>query len=617
MTRTGWVKAAVMAGSALALAHAAQAAPLMARSAVVTPAASSLPVSFQVFLPLRDRAGLDALLAQQQDPSSPNFHRWLTPSEFAARFGPTADVVQAVTDTLQSQGLNVVEVHSHSLTVTGVAGAVNAAFGAGLAQVAAQNGGWRLVAMSGLTLPDTLKTAGAVIPDFRGLPDLQPQSAVVGPVDPDNRLSPRGAYYFTDLKQAYDYPSYQSTLANGQTLDGTGVNVAVLMENDALDSDVKALFDHEKFTAITGKAAPTIIHHPINGGAPFDQNASVESSLDVQQVLGGAPGATVTLVNLPSLSNTNILAGYQYIVDSNAYDIVNSSFGGCELVYSPEYNDGESFYGILDTFNDLFRQGNAQGITFVASSGDSGGLSCPSLNYFASPQTTTPRFVPSVQFPSDSPNVTGVGGGNLVTSFTSGSLTSTYVSENALGDPEVPYVLYSGLGNLSGGYWGAGGGPSAHFDKPVYQTLVPTSSPFRAVPDVGMHVGGCPGGISRTPCGPNRSAVVVYSGGSAFGVIGTSVSSPEFVGALALYVQYTGQRAGNLNTFLYTRGAQQTAGVGTFYHRSITGFDGKWTNQNPSPNYNYLVGNGTPMVRALFGMTGFAPAGDPQTASNP
>jgi hypothetical protein len=132
-----------------------------------------------------------------------------------------------------------------------------------------------------------------------------------------------------------------------------------------------------------------------------------------------------------------------------------------------------------------------------------------------------------------------------------------------------------------------------------------------------MQVGGCPGGISLSPCGPNRSYVLIYLSGQIYGVIGTSVASPEFVGALALYVEKTGSGIGNANAFLYSQGAAQTAGQGTFYNRNIPGFDGKYTNTTPSTNYNYIVGNGTPQVRNLFGLTALPPAGTPQTPSNP
>ena len=104
--------------------------------------------------------------------------------------------------------------------------------------------------------------------------------------------------------------------------------------------------------------------------------------------------------------------------------------------------------------------------------------------------------------------------------------------------------------------------------------------------------------------------------GGLFGVIGTSVSSPEFVGALTLYIEMNGPQ-GNINPYLYAMSAKQNAGGGVFYHRAIPGFDGKYTDKFPSGGYDYLVGNGTPDVRALFGMTSLPAAGLPQTATNP
>ena len=215
-----------------------------------------------------------------------------------------------------------------------------------------------------------------------------------------------------------------------------------------------------------------------------------------------------------------------------------------------------------------------------------------------------------------------------MTASTPGSLDSTYVGENGFGDPLIPFDIFGVGENVSGGYWGAGGGRSAIFLKPSYQNSSATLSSYRTLPDVGMQVGGCPLGIAYTPCGPNRSAVIIADGvgqgGGFFGVIGTSVSSPEFVGALALYIQKVGHKVGNINPYLYSKGAAQTAAGGVnapaasqFYHRNIQGFDGAWPGAYPSPNYTYIYGNGSPDVRKLFGFTNFSPAGIPQTASNP
>lgn len=582
----------------------------------LTPLASSQSVTFEVFLPLRNSAALDALLADQQNPNSANFHRWLTPTQFADQFGPTAQDRSTAEASLTSQGFTVTADHTQSFQVSGTVDSVHRVFGSSLSRAVFGSGATRIVPSSTVTLPANLQAQGATIAMFSGRPPLHSNAQYAANADPNNRYSSSGGYWFTDLKQAYDYPSYLAT-TGGKPLDGTGVNVAILMSNDVLDSDIARVFNHEKFTAITGKPVPTIQRVTIDGGAPFDTNASFEASLDVQTVLGGAPGSSVTLVNTPDLSDKSLIDGYLYIIESNKYDIVNSSFGGCELFYTSAYNAGQDYTGILDTYDALFKQGNAQGITFVASSGDEGGLSCPDTNYFANSGPS--RFVPSIQFPSDSPNVTGVGGGNLLTSFKGApALTSTYSSENALGDPEIAHDPYGVGTNVAGGFWGAGGGISAHFLKPAYQQLVNTgSAAFRTTPDVGMMVGGCPGGISLQPCGPNRSYVIISVGGQLEGVIGTSVSSPEFVSAAALYIEKSGQRVGNLNTYLYSVAATQNSGGTAAYNRNIRGFDGKWTNFAPSGGYTYLVGNGTPKVRALFGMMDLPAAGDPQTASNP
>ena len=600
---------AAACGAALA-AGAAGAAPMKVETtSTVTAAAAGDAVSFEVFLPLRNTDALDALLKAQQTPGSASYHKWLTPAQFAAQFGPTPQAIANASKAITAQGLSVSAVHTRSITVAGTAAAVQQAFNTGLNKVTTSQGSTRYVAQSNLTLPAGLQGQGVVIAAFAGKPLLHTNAAVVTKkVDPTSRRGAADGYWHTDLRQAYDYPDYRS-------VDGTGVAVAILMENSALNSDVKLVFDHEKFTTVTGKPAPTFKEVKINGGAPFDANASAESSLDIQQVLGGAPGSSVTLVNIPNLSDANILSGYLYIVENNNAAIVNSSFGGCELGYSAAYNGGQDYYGILDTYDTLFKQGNAQGITFVASSGDEGGLECPDVNYFYG--TGASRFTPSVSFPANSPHVTAVGGGNLITSDLRPALTSTYVSENALGDPEVSRDPYGFGANVAGGFWAAGGGVSDHFAQPDYQALVNTGSTTkRTLPDIGMHVGGCPGGISLTPCGPNRTFSIIALNGGFVGLIGTSVSSPEFVGALALYEQRSG-RQGNLNPYLYRAAAAQATGGPKAFRRETNGFDGKWTDKYPGGGYDYLYGNGSPDVRVLFGMTDLPATGDPQTPSNP
>jgi subtilase family serine protease len=443
----------------------------------------------------------------------------------------------------------------------------------------------------------------------------------------NNRYGPTGPYWFTDLKQAYDYPAYSAST------DGKGVKVAVLMADLLFPGDVAAVFNHENFSAITGKPVPTVTTKLVDGGGVVNGYGSFEASLDVQQVLGGAPGADVTLVSIPDLSEAHIAAGYRYIVDSNAYDIVNSSFGGCELSYTAAYNGGTDLTYLMKTLHEIFLQGNAQGITFVASSGDQGGLACPSPDYGT--PGASPVFLPGVSSPANDPNVTAVGGGNLVTNASSTTRNSSYVRESAFADPQAPYDIYGRGQNVSGGYWGAGGGVSTVFAKPLYQALANTGSArWRTVPDIGMQVGGL--GFSGLECDglscstDDSSVFMAYGAGTSFAdfysVIGTSVSAPQFVGALALFEQRLGanHRVGNVNYWLYAKGAIQSLAGGAaapsalqFYHRNIPGNDGLFKGGSPSQNYDYIYGNGSPDVRKLFDLTAFPPAGIPQTSSNP
>jgi subtilase family serine protease len=84
-----------------------------------------------VFKPTEaQQAELDALLKQQQDPTSPGYHRWLTPEEFADRFGVSASDLDRVVDWLHAQGFTIDEIarNRRSVTFTGSASQIETAF---------------------------------------------------------------------------------------------------------------------------------------------------------------------------------------------------------------------------------------------------------------------------------------------------------------------------------------------------------------------------------------------------------------------------------------------------------------------------------------------------------
>jgi len=599
--------AIVLAGAGGPAAAAAIGSPAIDSAPVgmSRPALATEAVQFDVFFPSRDPAGLQALLQAQQMPGAPEYHQWLTPAEYKARFGPDPAVLAQAESILNGAGLRIVATHSQGLRVAGTAGALQSGFGTTLDHVSTADGRDSLIARGGFALPAALRSLGGLSVAF-GPARKQSYARRVGHAVPLNRNSPTGGYWFSDLKQAYDAPSYQA-------LSGTGRSIAIVIDGDVLDTDMELYFGNENLPE------PELIHIPagVDGvGAPFDPNGdSFEATLDVQQSGGMAPNAVIRLYNIAGLDDNNIVTGVVNAIEDNASDVVSMSFGGCELFYTAAYNGGVDLSSAIGVYETVFQQGNVQGITFVASSGDNGGLQCPSL--------TKPLFIAGASHPATSPSVTAVGGTNLVTSFTKGSTNSTYVSESAYGNPLVPYNPFGGDVPLTNGYWGSGGGPSIFFGKPSWQAIQGATA--RETPDLSLHMGGCPT-IAVLPCGASDSYDIEIIAGQVTGVIGTSASAPAFAGVVALYDQLTGTRAGNMGPMIYSLASAQKLGAGV-YRRNIMGFNGVYSSDQPVvipgvtvpqiPLYNMVIGNGTVDIRKFIGADNLPAAGVPGTPSNP
>ncbi len=123
-------------------------------------------ISTSIF-PLTHSDALEQLLRAQTDPSSPSYHQWLTPAQFKAQFGPDRSDVAKVTAALLPRGFTITAEHTQSLEVEGPVSAVEKMFSTQLMQVRTPNGHMKFAAGEHhLTLPDTLASVGAVIPEF-------------------------------------------------------------------------------------------------------------------------------------------------------------------------------------------------------------------------------------------------------------------------------------------------------------------------------------------------------------------------------------------------------------------------------------------------------------------
>jgi kumamolisin len=553
-----------------------------------------------VHLPLRNGDQLDRLIREQSSKNSPMFHHFLTVAQFRAAYGPRTTDLQRTAQALTADGFKTT-VTSQGVVADAPQATVERVFRVHLRHTkSAMLTGFPLVADRAPTVPSALTRVGAQVAAYAPIRPLQPQIAMASkaPIKPQNRYGPNEPFYwFDDLKQAYTYPSY--TVANGK-----GRTTALIAASNFLDSDLGLYLGSELL------APPTVVRRNVDGGPPpFESNNpnSQEVSLDVQQQAGSAPGASIMVYGAPDASVTpSFVDIFTAIDEDNAADVVGNSFGGCELFFLSSYHDGESFTYLLQLFHDLFRQGNAQGITFVEGSGDNGaqGAEC-----------TDPTFenaTVGVEAFADDPNVTGVGGTNLQTSSIPGSLQSTYVGENANFDTFLP-----GFGFANGAVWGSGGGKSVVWPKPFYQYFVNSGAFTRAVPDVSMMMGGCPLD-AEAPCGanplPTRSAFVVAVDGQLLLFIGTSGSNQEFAGLQAVQDEALGGRAGNVNYLLYALAAIGGFGPFPIFHDNIPGNNGGYASHQ---GYNFVVGNGTP-YGSRYALLPFVPvAGNPQTPSNP
>jgi subtilase family serine protease len=621
---------------------------------------------FRVYLPLTHTDALEKLLQSQTETTSSNYHQWLTPAQFKQQFGPSRSDVAKAKQLLQNAGFTVLGENTQNLEVEGPVSAVERTFNTQIERVQVKPGHLRMASANRhLTLPQSLAAMGAVIPEFKPHLLSHVHSHLLKPLanpNANSALSPLAAaaaaptprlatgfsfYYANDLNEAYQLPSFQTEVTplfsrKKLQVAGVGAHIGIVISSVIDPKDLANSFnskvgigpdtDFQTYTANSNLPVPTVKIRPVDGGSgkfdPTTDDAN-EASLDTQMSLGTAPGATETLYDLPVLTDDEIIAGYTAVDEDNSVDVVSSSFGECELDFTAAYNNGTDFTSILKTIHSLFQQGNAQGITFLASSGDNGAPSCVDQQFAESSVLIDGKFVLGVQNPADDPNVTSVGGTNLQTVATPGITDVTYASENADFDPRMPIELSDGANTFSitNNTWGSGGGFSQIFAKPLYQFLVNTgSNVHRAVPDVSLMMGGCPGdadlAVQDCTLLP-RSAVVVWIGEKPNLLIGTSSSSPEMAGVLALAVELNRGRLGNVNPLIYALSAVQTIAGGAkapkslqFFHRNISG-DNNGYKVKPGQAFSEVLGNSTLDVKNFLLLQGAAPAGAPGTPSNP
>jgi hypothetical protein len=490
--------------------------------------ALKLYVTLQFTQSASQKADLTQLLADQQNPSSPNYHQWLTPEQYADRFGMSSDDITKATSWLQSRGLTVATVARgrNSVAVNGSAAQVEGAFQTEIHQY--QVNGEQHFANA--TEPSVPAALGAVVLSIRGLNDFRMKPLLTKPRYNSGELCGGNCLAPGDVATIYDITS-----AYNKGIDGTGQTIAVAGQTDIYTSDITM------FRSNYG-LPPINLQQKLVPGSP-DPGVSnsgdlPEADLDIEWSGAVARNATILYVYADPNYMNGVLTAVQYVIDNALAPVVSTSYGSCEL---------ETGAADMLTFQNWAEQGNAEGITWFNASGDDGAADCD--------DSMNPGY--SVDTPGSVPQVVAVGG----TEFNEGSGTYWSATNNpTTGASALSYIPETTWNDSieDGSPEASGGGVSVQFAQPSWQTGPGTFlSGGRNVPDVSMsasadHDGyliytSDPGGCSPLPA----PCTAVYGG--------TSVSAQVFAGIGALMNQYavsSGKQSkpglGNLNAELYS-----------------------------------------------------------------
>lgn len=507
------------------------------------------------------QAAMDKMAADQQDPSSPFYHQWLTPKQIGDLYGPTASDIAQVSAWLSSQGLTVLPLGPTRIAIeaTGSAALVANAFRTNFAYFDV-GGSAHYSATSEPTVPTAL---APVIASIGGLTEelLAPQHTrkIVSPSDyvkpAGNTVTPTpeltsGSSHFlmpNDFAVIYDLNPVYATGNKGATIAGSSQHVAIVGRSRVTTTDISTFATYAAISSYTlNQIVPTGATDP-NVTNTGDQD---EATLDVDRVIGTAPGAVVDLL-ISSNAGGGIAAGLNYNVNTLTDPVMNISFGACEQAA------GSSNVSQDDAF---FQAAAMEGISTFVSSGDQGVAACSTA--FANPPSTTP--VAGINYLCSSSYVTCVGG----TEFNDTASPSTYwSSSNGTGYvsalsyiPEGAWNEPSSSGGTSTGYQIAatGGGPSLYISKPSWQTGtgVPADGK-RDTPDVSFTAAGHDGYFACLDYA--LSSGHTCAAGYFLIFSGTSASAPGMAGVAALLNTKLGAAQGNINPLLYKIAASTPA----------------------------------------------------------
>ena len=465
------------------------------------------------------KAALEQLLSDQQNPASAQYHQWLTPEQYADRFGMPQSDVNRVSAWLTSEGFTIdYTARGHDwIAFTGNAGQIEKSFRTSVHRYQA-NGEAHISISSDPSVPAEF---ASLIAGFLDMDDFRPHSMAV---KPDYTSAGGHSLAPGDLATIYNFNSLYSA-----GIDGTGQKIAIVGQTNIYASDIAA------FRTQYGLSATTIKVLQEGGTDPgFNTDDLVEADLDLEW--SGAIARNAALIYV--YSNSADGSAF-YAIDNQLAPVISESFGDCESVYGATY---------MASYEAEAKKGNALGISWLAASGDSGAADCDAST------ATAAKLGLAVNMPAAVPEITAVGG----TEFNEGTGNFWSSTNGANGGSATGYIPEKAWNDSSfgGGLFSTGGGVSILYPKPTWQTApgVPADG-RRDVPDIAMAAAN------------DHDPYNIVSSGQTLPVGGTSAATPVFAGLIALLNQYQKTNgSGNLNLNLYTLAATSPG----IFHNNVT-----------------------------------------------
>jgi kumamolisin len=504
-------------------------------------------MSLDVVLPIRDEAGLDAMLKALYNPGSPSYRHYLTVAQFTERFGPSQENYDALVSFAKANGFAVVggTRDGRDVQIKGTVSAVETAFHLimGTYQHPTEDRTfyapdrepttnlsfplWHISGLDNYSIPHPMLVKRS---DYAKAHGIDPEAAVSHAT---TGSGPSASFLGSDMRAAY---------YGGTALTGAGQNLGLF---EYLGTDLTDLTTYFKNAGQTNNVPITLLSTDGTSTSCVYSRAGgdcddTEQTLDMTQAIGMAPGLASLVMYIGSTDTAIISA-------MTTHNPLPTTIG-CSWGWTP---------ADPTTLDPYFKQMAMQGQNFFAASGDSSTWSSS-----------------NEAWPADDANVVSVGGTDLTTTKAAGPWASETAWSDSGGGISPDGIAIPSWQQLSG----------------VINSSNKGSTKLRNGPDVSANAN-----FTFYVCADQTTCTANEYGGTSF-------ATPMWAGYIALANQQLAENGnapvGFINPTIYAQNV--TSSYGTDFHDITSGTSGSYS---AVAGYDLVTGwgspNGTGLINAL------------------